>query len=94
MLNIELIQFDNVPKDGILDKGAYVPVGGVRWTSAGDSGCGTDGFPRVQGHYLMKLYPRDDDGMVRGFIVEAATREELESLCEEEIAGLVRRKLI
>lgn len=93
MVTIELIQYDNVPEDGVLDEGAFIPVGGVTSISPPDGGCGVDGCPCVRGHYLMTLFPRDDDGIVRGYIIEANDREELESLGPEEIAELAGRKM-
>ncbi|OYD76143.1 UNVERIFIED_ORG: hypothetical protein BDU10_1214 [Burkholderia sp. CF145] len=94
MLNIELIRFNDVPEDGVLDDGAFVPVSGVTSTSPPDGGCGMDGCPCVRGHFFLKLFPRDDDGIVHGFIIEADDKDELESLSPGEIADLVRRKMI
>jgi hypothetical protein len=94
MLNTEWIQFDNVPEDGVLGEDAVVPVSGVTVVSQADGGCGIAGCACVRGHYFMKLFPRDDDGTVRGFIVEATDLEELQSLGPDEMADLVRRKMI
>lgn len=93
-MNIELIQYDNVREDGVLEGGAVVPVSGLTSISPPDGGCGIDGCPCVRGHFFMKLFPRDGDGTVRGFFVEAADREELESLGPDALAGLAVQKMM
>ena len=93
-MQVEIIQFNDIPEDGLIDVGEFVPVAGMTSMSPPDGGCGVVGCPCVRGHYLMKLFPRDGDGIVRGFIVEFPDRKTLESTGPEEIAVLVSRAMI
>ncbi|OUL83264.1 hypothetical protein CA603_26330 [Paraburkholderia hospita] len=57
MPRVEIIQYDDVPKDGLIDEGALVPVKGMIATSTPDGGCGLAGCPCVRGHFVMRLFP-------------------------------------
>ncbi|SDJ48913.1 hypothetical protein SAMN04487926_1554 [Paraburkholderia steynii] len=90
---VEIIQFDGVPEDGVIDEGAQVPVKGMIATSPPDGGCGVAGCPCVRGHFVMRIYPRDEHGCVLGYVVEFESRQELESTSPEALSMLVSRAM-
>ncbi|WP_109482522.1 hypothetical protein [Paraburkholderia sp. C35] len=94
MARVEIIQFDNVPEDGLLDEHAFVPVDGLTQMSPPHCGCNPAGCTCPKGHYFTKLFPRDNDGTVRGYAVEFDSQEELEATGPEQIAKLVRQAMI
>ncbi|MFK4448973.1 hypothetical protein ABH944_009024 [Caballeronia udeis] len=90
-MRFETIQYDNVPEDGQIDAGAVVPVDGKSWLSPPDGGCGIPPCPCFCGHFFMRLFPRDDQGVVFGYIAEFDTREELEDISGRWLASTSRR---
>jgi hypothetical protein len=93
MPRVEIIQYDDVPKDGLIGECALVPVEGMVAMSTPDGGCGLVGCSCVRGHFVMRLLPRDDQGCVRGYVVEFESRRELESTSPEELSILVSRAM-
>jgi hypothetical protein len=85
-IHVEIIQYDQVPADGIVGEGAFVPVDGGTVISPPDGGCGTPRCACFRGHFIRRLFPRDASGTVFGYIVEFDSREELESANEGQIA--------
>lgn len=93
MPQVEIIWYEDVPKDGRIDESVLVPVDGMIATSTPDGGCGLVGCPCVRGHFVIRLFPRDDLGCVRGYVVEFESRQELESTSPEELSILVSRAM-
>ncbi len=91
MPRVEIIQYDGVPVDGLIDESAQVPVNGMIATSPPDGGCGLVGCPCVRGHFITRLFPRDEEGCVWGYVVEFENRQELESTSPEALSMLVSR---
>jgi len=89
MPQVEIIQYDEIPEDGLIDEGALIPVKGMIEMSTPDGGCGLAGCPCIRGHFVMRLFPRDEQGFVRGYVVEFESRQELESTSSEELSILV-----
>lgn len=79
MSRVELIRFDLVPENGVLGEGAQVPVDGLILMSPPDGGCGITGCKCVRGHFVARLFERDSQGCVWGYVVEFDSRQELES---------------
>lgn len=84
-MRVETIQYDDVPHDGKIGEGALIPVDGKTWLSPPDGGCGITGCPCFCGHFFLRLFPRDSEGTVFGYIVEFETRVELEGTSEHQI---------
>ncbi|EIM94449.1 hypothetical protein WQE_44188 [Paraburkholderia hospita] len=93
MPQVEVIQFDDVPEDGLIDEGALVPVNGMLAMSPPDGGCGMAGCGCFRGHFITRLFRRDDEGCVRGYVVEFESRQELETTSPEELSVLVSRAM-
>jgi hypothetical protein len=89
----EVIQYDNVSAEGNIGDGAFVPVDGNTVISAPDGGCGEPKCSCFTGHFVQRLFPRDDTSTVFGYIVEFDSREELESMGLEQIARLAQRAM-
>jgi hypothetical protein len=79
VIRVEIIEYDNVPADGVIGDGAFVPVAGSTVISPPDGGCGTPRCGCVRGHFVQRLFPRDAAGTVFGHLVEFDSRDELES---------------
>ena len=88
-----IIQYDNVPSNGVIDEGAFVPVDGSTVISAPDGGCGTPRCRCFTGHFIQRLFPRDAAGTVFGYIVEFDSREELESTSAEQVARVAQKAM-
>jgi len=89
----EIIQYDNVPADGVIGEGAFVPVDGSTVISAPDGGCGMPRCGCFRGYFIQRLFPRDEAGTVFGYIVEFDSREELESTSAEQIAWVAQKAM-
>lgn len=92
-IRAELIQHDNVPVDGNIEEGAFIPVDGHTVRSEPDGGCGDPHCNCNRGHFFHRLFPRDDAGTVFGYTVMFDTRDELESTSENEIARLAQNAM-
>jgi hypothetical protein len=92
-IRAQAIQYDNVPADGMIDEGAFVPVDGSTVISPPDGGCGTPRCGYFGGHFVQRLFPREEAGTVYGYIVEFDSREELESTSAEKIARAARKAM-
>jgi hypothetical protein len=92
-MRVETIQYHNVPEDSVMDRSAHIPVDGMVLLSPPDGGCGLPNCPCFCGHYFMRLFPRDDHGIVFGYIAEFESRAELEGTDEEHIAAAARRAM-
>lgn len=90
-MRVETIQYDDVPEDGVINEGALIPVDGKTWLSPPDGGCGIPECPCFRGHFFLRLFPRDTDGTVFGYIVEFDTRAELEETGEDQIVLAARQ---
>ena len=92
-MRIETIQYDNVQEDGQIDGGSIVPVDGKTSLSPPDGRCG---IPRCRcfcGHFFVRLFPRDNQGTVFGYIAEFDTREELEETSQEQMVRLATQAM-
>jgi hypothetical protein len=90
---VEIIQHDNVPADGNLGDGSHLPVDGSTVISPPDGSCGVPGCACFRGHFLLRLFARDEARTVFGYVVEFETRHELESMSEEMIARLAQNAM-
>jgi hypothetical protein len=77
----------------MIDEGAFVPVDGSTVISPPDGGCGTPRCGYFGGHFVQRLFPREEAGTVYGYIVEFDSREELESTSAEKIARAARKAM-
>ncbi|MFP3637530.1 hypothetical protein [Paraburkholderia sp. SIMBA_054] len=89
----ELIQFDDVPENGVLDDGEQVPVDGRTFQSAPDGGCGTPDCPCTKALIYQRIFPRDDRGVVFGYTVEFDSPEEMAGLTEQDFARLAQQAM-
>jgi len=89
------IVYYDVPVDGDIGGGHTVPVDGlVSVTGALEGGCGDPACEHCQGtHSYTRLFPRDEQGVVFGYVVEFGTREELEATPVAEIERIARSGL-
>jgi hypothetical protein len=92
-IHIELIIYEEVPADGVIAEGAFVPVGGSTVISPPDGGCGMPQCSCFRGHFVQRLFPRDAAGTVFGYIVVLDSRENLESMNNEQIAQLAQKAM-
>jgi hypothetical protein len=92
-IRVEIIQYDDVPADGVIDEGALVPIDGSTIISPPDGGCGMPRCGCFRGHFVQRLFPRDAVGTVFGYIVEFDSREDLEKANAEQIAHLVQQAM-
>jgi hypothetical protein len=92
-IRVGIIQYDDVPADGVIDEGALVPVDGSTIISPPDGGCGMPRCDCFRGYFVQRLFPRDAAGTVFGYIVEFDSWEELESADEEQIARLAQKAM-
>ncbi len=92
-IRVGIIQYDNVPADGEIGEGAFVPVDGNTVISPPDGGCGMPRCACFRGHFIQRLFPRDAAGTVFGYIVEFDSREDLESTNDEQIAQLAQKAM-
>jgi len=91
-IRVGIIQYDDVPADGVIDDGALVPVDGSAIISPPDGGCGMPRCACFRGHFVQRLFPRDAAGTVFGYIVEFDSREDLES-ANDQIAQLAQKAM-
>ena len=92
-IRVEIIQYDDVPADGVIDEAALVPIDGSTIVSPPDGGCGMPRCGCFRGHFVQRLFPRDAVGTVFGYIVEFDSREDLEKANAEQIAHLVQQAM-
>ncbi len=86
--------YDNVPEDGDIGHGAIIPVDGFEHLSAPEGGtCGDSRCACAGTHTFTRLFPRDAEGVVFGYVVEFESREELEGASIEEIESIARHAL-
>ncbi|MBN3760907.1 hypothetical protein [Burkholderia sp. Ac-20365] len=90
----QIIQYDNVPEDGVLDQRSSLPVDGQILRGTAGDGCGAPGCQcTAQDNFFQRLLPRDDAGVVFGYILTFDTPEEMESLTEDDFARLAQRAM-
>ncbi len=92
-IRVGIIQYDDVPDDGVIDEGALVPVDGRTIISRPDGACGIPRCRCFTGHFVQRLFPRDATGTVFGYIVEFNSREDLEKANVEQIAQLAQKAM-
>ncbi|MGF6758942.1 hypothetical protein [Paraburkholderia sp. GAS42] len=76
-MNITLIEYEDVPRDGEMSPGAAVKVNGMWIVSAPDVSDGIGIQLNDPEHFAICLFPRTDLGTVSGFAFEFASRQEL-----------------
>jgi hypothetical protein len=79
--------------NGQLAAGGAVEVKGRVAESAPDGGCGDEGCPCSPGHWISKVHPRTDDGVVFGYTAHFESRQELDAADLDEIERQARKLL-
>jgi hypothetical protein len=92
-VRVGIIQYDDVPDDGVIGEGAFVPVDGSTIISPPDGGFGMTGCTCFTRHFVQRLFPRDASGTVFGYIVEFGSREDLEKANFEQVALLAQKAM-
>lgn len=84
-MDIEWFVHEGVAPDGKVASGGAVCVDGDLRQSPPNGGCGLPGCNFSQGHWISKIYPRTEDGVVAGFQARFHSREEFEGMSFEDI---------
>jgi len=79
--------------DGRVPTGGSVETKGRVAQSVPEGGCGNEGCQCSPGHWISKVHPRTEDGVVFGYKVHFDTRQELEAADMEQIEQEARKLL-
>ena len=79
--------------DGRVPTGGAVEVNGRASESAPEGGCGAEGWQCSPGHWISRVHPRTEDGVVFGYTAHFDSQQELEAANLDEIERQARTLL-
>lgn len=91
-MEIKWFAHNDVDPQGGGAAGGQICVNGDLRQSPPEGGCGIPGCNCSAGHWISKIYPRTEDGIVAGFTAKFSTREELEGINLEELEQVAMKK--